>query len=115
MALAVVVVLLVVGSIIFHFMQLYGGPWYFTELAADWGTIDFTINVTFWVTGFVFVVANLFMAWCVYKFRHKDGQKAVYEPENHKLEIGLTVFTTVGVIAMLAPGLFVWAQFVIFF
>ncbi|GIT21956.1 MAG: hypothetical protein CM1200mP40_16380 [Gammaproteobacteria bacterium] len=112
MALAVVVVLLVVGSIIFHFMQLYGGPWYFTELAADWGTIDFTINVTFWVTGFVFVVANLFMAWCVYKFRHKDGQKAVYEPENHKLEIGLTVFTTVGVIAMLAPGLFVWAQFV---
>ena len=35
MALAVVVVLLVVGSIIFHFMQLYGGPWYFTELAAD--------------------------------------------------------------------------------
>ena len=52
------------------------------------------------------------MAWCVYKFRHKDGQKAVYEPENHKLEIGLTVFTTVGVIAMLAPGLFVWAQFV---
>ena len=112
MALAVVVVLLVVGSIIFHFMQLYGGPWYFTDLAADWGTIDFTINVTFWVTGFVFVVANLFMAWCVYKFRQKDGHKAVYEPENHKLEIGLTVFTTVGVIAMLAPGLFVWAQFV---
>ena len=112
MALAVVVVLLVVGSIIFHFMQLYGGPWYFTDLAADWGTIDFTVNVTFWVTGFVFIVVNLFMAWCVYKFRHKDGHKAVYEPENHKLEIGLTVFTTVGVITMLAPGLFVWAQFI---
>ncbi|MBM88392.1 MAG: cytochrome-c oxidase [Gammaproteobacteria bacterium] len=112
MALAVVVVLLVVGSLVFHFMQLYGGPWYFTELAADWGTIDFTINVTFWVTGFVFVAVNLFMAWCIYKFRHRDGQKAAYEPENHKLEIGLTIFTTVGVIAMLAPGLFVWAQFV---
>lgn len=112
MALAVVVVLLVVGSIIFHFMQLYGGPWYFTDLAADWGAIDFTINVTFWVTGFVFIIVNLFMAWCVYKFRQKDGHKAVYEPENHKLEIGLTIFTTVGVIAMLAPGLFVWAQFV---
>jgi len=112
MALAVVVVLLVVGSVIFHFTQLYGGPWYFTDIAADWGTIDLTINITFWVTGFVFVVVNLFMAWCVYKYRQKDGHKAVYEPENHKLEVGLTAFTTVGVIAMLAPGLFVWAQFV---
>jgi hypothetical protein len=61
MALAVVVVLLVVGSVIFHFNQLYGGPWYFTDIAADWGTIDLTINITFWVTGFVFVVVNLFM------------------------------------------------------
>ena len=112
MALAVVVVLLVIGSIVLHFTQLYGGPWYFTELAADWGSIDFTINVTFWVTGFVFIVVNLFMAWCVYKFRQKDGHKAVYEPENHKLEMGLTAFTTLGVIAMLAPGLFVWASVV---
>jgi len=108
MALAVVIFLLVIGSIIFHFAS----PWWFTEAAADWGAIDFTINVTFWVTGFVFIACNLFLAYCVYKFRQKDGHKAVYEPENHKLEVGLSVFTTIGVIAMLAPGLFVWASFV---
>lgn len=112
MALAVVVVLLVIGTVIFHFSQAFGGPWYFTDLAADWGTIDLTINITFWVTGIVFIVVNLFMAWCVYKYRHKEGHKAVYEPENHKLEWGLTIITTIGVVAMLAPGLFVWAQFV---
>ena len=112
MALAVVVVLLVLGTVIFHFSQALGGPWYFTEIATDWGLIDFTINVTFWVTGFVFIVVNLFMAWCVYKFRHRPGHKAVYEPENYKLEMNLAIFTTIGVVAMLAPGLFVWASFV---
>lgn len=108
MAIAVVLVLLVVGSIVFHFAS----PWWFTPIASDWGSIDFTINLTFWVTGAVFVLINLFMAYCVFRFRHKEGQKAAYEPENAKLEIGLSTITAIGVVAMLAPGLFVWAQFV---
>ena len=108
MTLAVVIFLLVIGSIVFHFAS----PWWFTESAAAWDSIDNTILVTFWVTGFVFIACNLFLAYCVFKFRKKDGHKAVYEPENHKLEVGLSVFTTVGVIAMLAPGLFTWASFV---
>lgn len=108
MAIAVALVLLVVGSVVFHFIS----PWWFTPIASNWGSIDFTINLTFWVTGAVFVIINLFMAYCIYRFRHKAGHKAVYEPENHKLEVGLSVVTAIGVIAMLAPGLFVWAQFV---
>lgn len=108
MVLAVVIFLLVIGSVIFHFAS----PWWFTDIASDWGTIDFTIDVTFWVTGAVFILLNLFLAYCVYKYRKKPGHKAVYEPENHKLEVGLSVVTTIGVIAMLAPGLFVWATFV---
>jgi len=108
MALAVVIFLLVVGSLLFHFLS----PWYFTDIAADWGSVDITILVTFIVTGIVFVLCNCFLAYCVYKFRQKDGHKAVYEPENHKLEMILSVITAVGVVAMLAPGLFVWATFV---
>ncbi len=108
MALAVVIVVLVVGSIIFHFAS----PWWFTDIAADWGSVDFVIDVTFWVTGFVFIAINLFMAYCVWKFRQKPGHKAVYEPENTKLEVSLSVITSVGVVLMLAPGLFVWANFV---
>lgn len=108
MTLAVVIFLLVIGSVIFHFAS----PWWFTDIAADWGSIDFTINVTFWVTGFVFIAVNLFLAYCVYRFRQKPGHKAEYEPENHKLEVSLTVITTIGIITMLAPGLFVWATFV---
>ena len=108
MALAVVIVLLVIGSLIFHFAS----PWYFTPLASNWGTIDFTVDVTFWVCGIVFVAVNLFTAYCVVRFRSRKGHAAHYEPESKKLEIMLTVFTSVGVAAMLTPGLFVWGDFV---
>ena len=108
MAFAIVLILLVIGTVIFHFAS----PWWFTEIASNWGMIDTTVNITFWVTGIVFVAINLFMALSIYKFNHHKGQKAHYEPENKKLEIWLTLFTAVGVAAMLAPGLFVWARFV---
>jgi cytochrome c oxidase subunit 2 len=108
MALAIVIILLVIGSIIFHFAS----PWYLTPLASNWGMIDSTIDITFAVTGIVFVAVNLFTAYAVIKYRHKKGQKADYEPENKKLETWLTVITAVGVAAMLAPGLVVWGEFV---
>jgi len=106
--LAAVLVVLVIGSLIFHFVS----PWYFTPLASNWGTVDFTVDVTFWATGIAFVAVNLFTAYCVVKFRHRAGHKAHYEPESHKLEISLTVITAIGVVAMLTPGLFVWGNFV---
>jgi cytochrome c oxidase subunit 2 len=64
------------------------------------------------VTGIVFVAVNLFMAVAIFRYRHRQGQRAAYSPENKKLEWWLTVLTSFGVAAMLAPGLFVWAKFV---
>jgi cytochrome c oxidase subunit 2 len=101
-------VLLVVGSVLFHYLS----PWYFTPIASNWETIDTTVTITFWVCGFVFVAINLFMAYCVLRYRYRKGRLAHYEPENKQLELALILATTVGVVAMLAPGLFVWAKFV---
>ena len=111
MLVAVVLILLVIGTLLFHFMAPLAG-WTFTDLASNWSEIDFTIDVTLWITGIVFVGVNLFMAYCVVKYRAKKGARATYDPENTKLETILTVLTTIGVAAMLTPGLFVWADFV---
>ena len=111
MPFAVVLILLVVGTVLFHIYS-QSGNWWFTELASNWGMVDFTVDITLYVTGFVFVAVNLFMAYCVIKFRYKKGARATYEPENKKLESWLTGLTAVGVAAMLTPGLFVWADFV---
>src|SRR5688572_24685477 len=102
------IVLLVLVSLVLHFVS----PWWMTPIASNWTQIDDTINITFWVTGFVFVAVNLFMAYAVYRFRYQKNRRAKYEPENKKMEIWLTALTTIGVAAMLAPGLFVWADFV---
>ena len=108
MAFAIIIALLVIGSVIFHAWS----PWWLTPIASNWGSIDTTIDITVWVTGFAFVVINLFLAYTVYKYRYSKKRRAEYEPENKKLEIWLTGITSVGVAALLAPGLFVWADFV---
>ena len=108
MVLAVVIILLVVGSVAFHIWS----PWWFTPIASNWTMMDNTVKLTFWVTGFVFVVVNLFLAYAVIRYRHQKGSRAQYQPEDKKLEWWLTAVTTVGVAALLAPGLAVWAKFV---
>ena len=108
MAIAIALILVAVGSVLFHIFS----PWWWTPIASNWGFMDSMITLTFWITGIVFVAIILFMAYCVIKFRHKEGRVAAYEPENNKLEIWLTILTTIGVTALLVPGLVVWAQFV---
>ena len=71
MNLVIVLVLLVVGSLLFHWWS----PWWFTPLASNWGTIDTTIDVTFVITGIVFVAVNLFMAYAIYRFRHNPSRR----------------------------------------
>ena len=108
MAFAIALIILIVGSVLFHVVS----PWYLTPLASNWSMIDLTIDITFWVTGFVFVAVNAFMAYCIIRFRYNKQKRSAYEPENKKLEIWLTGITAIGVAAMLAPGLIVWADFV---
>jgi len=108
MVVALILVLVAVGSVIFHLLS----PWWFTPIASNWQYIDNTVNITFWITGFVFMAVVLFMGYCLFRFRHREGRKAAYEPENKKLESWLGILTALGVAAMLTPGLFVWNQFV---
>ncbi|HJT12171.1 MAG TPA: DUF2189 domain-containing protein [Dongiaceae bacterium] len=105
---ALILVAVAVGSVVFHLVS----PWWWTPIASNWEYIDHTITITFWITGFVFTAIVLFMAYCVWRFHHRPGNQAAYEPESKKLESWLTVGTSVGVAAMLAPGLVVWHQFV---
>jgi cytochrome c oxidase subunit 2 len=105
---ALILIAVAAGSIIFHAVS----PWWWTDIASNWNYIDHTITITFWITGFVFTAIVVFMAYCVWRFRHRPGNRAAYEPESKKLELWLTAGTTVGVAAMLAPGLIVWNQFI---
>ncbi|HYZ62541.1 MAG TPA: cytochrome c oxidase subunit II [Acetobacteraceae bacterium] len=108
MAVALIFVVVAVGSVLFHLLS----PWWFTPIASNWSYIDATVGITFLITGIVFTAVILFMAYCIYRYRHTDGRAAAFEPESKKLESWLGIATAGGVAAMLAPGLFVWYQFV---
>lgn len=108
MAIAVALVVIVVGSLLFHFLN----PWQATPLASNWQSMDDTMSITFAITGLFFVVINLFLVWLIWKFRHREGRKAAYAHENRKLERWLIIGTSVGVAALLAPGLVVYAAYV---
>lgn len=108
MAIALVLFLLVLGTVLFHFVS----PWNLTPLASNWGDIDTTIQITFVVTGAVFVAVNLFMIYAIVRYRYNKNRRSRYDPENKKLEMWLTGLTTLGIAALLAPGLVVWGAFV---
>lgn len=108
MVVALVMVLVVAASVIFHVVS----PWRATPIASNWGFIDDTMALTFWITSAGFIAVILFMAYCLYRFRHQAGRRAAYEPENRKLEGWLAAVTTVAVVILLAPGLLVWGQFI---
>ncbi len=58
MVVAIVLILVAVGTVAFHIFS----PWWWTPIASNWGYIDDTILITFWVTGVVFIAVILFMA-----------------------------------------------------
>lgn len=108
MAIAVALLLLVVVTVVFHLFS----PWWLTPLASNWGMMDLTLTITVVITGIFFVAINLFVVYTLLRFRHRKGQRAAFEPENKRLERWLIGVTTVGIVALLAPGLVVYADYV---
>ncbi|MBU6959581.1 cytochrome c oxidase subunit II [Pseudomonas sp. CVAP len=108
MATAIILILIVVASVLFNILA----PWHATPAASNWGSIDTTQFITLVISGIFFIAVTVFMAVAVMRYRHKDGAKAAYQPGNKKLELWLIIVTSVGIAAMLAPGLVVYSDFV---
>ena len=108
MVMAIVLIIIVVGSVLFHVFS----PWWTTPLASNWKTMDDTLTITLVITGIFFVAINLFVVYALIRYRHREGRRARHEPENRKLERWLIVGTSVGIVALLAPGLVVYANYV---
>lgn len=108
MAIAIAIAALVLLSVAFQLLT----PWWLTPLASNWTSIDTALRVTLWVCGAFFIILNLFLAFSIWRFRHRRGHRAHYNPESVTLERRLTVWTAIGIAALLAPGLIAWKEFV---
>ncbi|MGH6624976.1 MAG: c-type cytochrome [Burkholderiaceae bacterium] len=108
MNMAVAIIVIVAASLLFHFVS----PWWTTPLASNWREMDNTLTITLVITGVFFVIINLFVVYTLLRYRHRDGHRAAYEPDNRKLEYWLIGVTALGIMALLAPGLVVYADYV---
>lgn len=84
--------------------------WWLTPLASNWGSIDTTLVVTLVITGLSFIAVNLFLAYVVIRYRSREGLRAVFMPDHPALEKWLIIGTGIGIIGLLAPGLYYYAQ-----
>ncbi|MQR01969.1 cytochrome c oxidase subunit II [Glaciimonas soli] len=120
MLMAISLIIIVAATLLFHFYT----PWWATPLASNWQQMDNTLTITFAITGIFFVAINIFIIYTLLRFRHrKEGDaaqlnskgsnhRAAYQPENKKLEYWLIAITSIAIIGLLAPGLFVYAAYI---
>ncbi|KEX94952.1 cytochrome c oxidase subunit II [Pseudomonas umsongensis] len=108
MAIAIILILIVIASVLFHVLA----PWHAAPPASNWGSIDTTLFITLIISGIFFIAITVFMAVAIMRYRHKEGARAHYQPESKKLEFWLIVVTSIGIAAMLAPGLVVYNEFI---
>lgn len=108
MAMAIALIVIVAAAALFHLFS----PWWATPLASNWRQMDDTLTITLVITAFFFIVIHLFVVYTLLRFRHRKGSRAAYQPDNRKLERWLTWGTTLGIMALLAPGLFVYADYI---
>ncbi|MGF6737431.1 c-type cytochrome [Paraburkholderia atlantica] len=108
MSLAIALFLIIVLAVGFHFAS----PWWTTPIASNWVRMDDMLTITLVITGVFFIAINLFIVIALVRYRHRKGHRADYEPHNRRLEWWLIGLTSVGVAALLAPGLFVYADYI---
>ncbi len=108
MPLVIALLLVTVGAVAFHLLS----PWWLTPLASNWRQMDEALQLTLVLSGLAFVAINLFLAYAIWRFRHRDGARASAEHGNARLEWWLLGLTSVGIAALLAPGLAVYAELI---
>ena len=115
MALSIALIVIVAGSVLFHLLS----PWWTQPLASNWQRMDDTLAITLLITGAFFVVIHAVIIYAILRWRHhsphsnsRRNARAAYMPDNHRLERWLIGITTVGIVALLAPGLVVYADYV---
>ncbi|MGC1105902.1 MAG: cytochrome c oxidase subunit II [Candidatus Acidiferrales bacterium] len=104
--LAIALLILVVSTLYFHIAKTWWFPAAITPVGHQ---IDQQFFVTFIVTGVVFVLAQLALAWLVFRYRDQ-GRKARFVRGNHGLEVVWTTITLVVFVALGVMAAHAWGE-----
>jgi cytochrome c oxidase subunit II len=72
------------------------------------GIYDSMFTITLIITGIVFVITQILLFWYGYRYRNDGKRKAVYYPDNQKLELIWTVIPAIVLTILVIRGLKTW-------
>ena len=65
---------------------------------------------TMWVSVAAFGITNIVLFWFAFRYQYKEGTKALFYPDNTKLEIIWTIIPALVLVALVFGGFKVWNQ-----
>ncbi|WP_226390559.1 cytochrome c oxidase subunit II [Penaeicola halotolerans] len=84
---------------------------YQLPVASEHGVVtDGLFWTTMAVTGIVFVITHILLFWFGYKYQYKENGKALYYPDNNKLELIWTVVPAVVLALLIFTGWRAWVD-----
>lgn len=99
----------IVGFILLFWYSISEFDNYTLPVASKHGvTTDNLFWVTMAITGVVFIITQILLFYFPFKYQFKEKGKALYYPENNKLEIIWTVVPAIALTALVLYGLIVW-------
>ncbi len=105
---AIVLLLITFGTIYFFVKRTWWFPESITSIGND---IDAQFMRTLWITGIVFFLSQIALAWVIFRYRAKSAaQKAEYSHGNNTMEI---LWTTATVVLFVGLGFYAkdaWAD-----
>lgn len=88
----------------FHFAHLY-----LPEASSEHGIeIDKMFNLTLVITGIVVVITHILLFWFVWKYRWSEKRRAIYYPDNNKLEMMWTIAPAIVLTILVLDGTKNW-------
>jgi|694.fasta_scaffold81181_2 cytochrome c oxidase subunit 2 len=71
---------------------------------------DSMFMVTLIITGIVFIITQVLLFWYGYKYKADGKRKALYYPDNHKIELLWTVIPAIVLTILVVRGLLIWDE-----
>ncbi len=107
LAIAIVVAIITVVSVVIFAGHIW---WFPPDISVHGHAIDHQIVLTMYVTGVIFILAQLALAYLVWRHRDRgDGTKARFFHGNNKLEATWTIAAAILFIGLNVMGYHIWA------
>lgn len=108
---ALFVVFLILGTIGFVWITLHARQYYLPEASSEHGPkLDYMFWQTMAIITFVFIATHILLFVFPFIYQYKDNRKAVFFPDNHKLELIWTVIPAIVLTLLVFGGWKAWSE-----